>query len=288
MVQQVGGIENIFPHASNFYERIVFDNCSRPFSVYLKTFLPAFIKMALTVALLDLNDAFRATGDGFVDTDRRGRKGRGRKFRKPRMINSPNTVQRWSSRGLQTIIRVTAPLETVGFIWLLYAAGDRFFYDWQNLLTGSTFCGTDVQPPIMQRSRLGGRVGILPGGESISYFQLDQQSGGIFSNSFGANSTAGSYAAWAALTVTGPQGGISGVFLRLNIQIGVLVFEATSTPVDIKEGEEVDLIVFDETTAILSQTWSITWELVGPAVPIGLASRDGAVNVSRFEEPFLP
>ena len=52
----------LFPKAANFAQEIVVNGCARPWFVYVKTFVPAFLKLWLTLAILDLEDILRARG----------------------------------------------------------------------------------------------------------------------------------------------------------------------------------------------------------------------------------
>lgn len=280
-VQQVAFGEKIFPHAANFYKFLVFNQCARPFFVYVETFSYAFIKLFFTVAFLDLGDFLRMRGKNIASQGLAKRRGRGRKIRKPRYQQSPGNVKRYAAGGLRTLLVVTQPLEWIGLAWLLYAAGDQFYYDWQSYLENSEFCTQPGVPAIIQQSRIGGSVSILPGGAAISMPTVEQKTGALTSNAFGVGGSAGEFFSVVALTVTGPSGGISGVFLRLNIQSGATNLDAVGPPVDIAEGEQVDLIVSTNFSIPVGKVFTLTWVLVGPAVPVGLKSESGYAIVSK-------
>lgn len=280
-VRQVAFGEKIFPHAANFYKYMVFNQCARPFFVYVETFSIAFIKLFLTITFLDLSDFLRMRGKNIADAGLAKRRGRRRKMRKPRYAATQPNVKRYAAGGLRTLLVVSQPLEWVGLAWLIYAASDQFYYDWQSLLENSRFCTQPGVPAIIQRSRTGGSVSILPGGAAISMPSLEQDEGALTSTSFGVGGSSGNFFSVVALTVTGPQGGISGVFLRLNIQSGATNLDAASGPVSIAEGEQIDLIVDTNFAIPVGKIFTLTWVLVGPGVPVGLKSESGYAIVSK-------
>lgn len=280
-VRQVAFGEKIFPHAANFYKHLVFNQCARPFYVYVETFFPAFIKLFFTIAFLDLGDFLRMRGKNIAAQGLAKRRGRGRKIRKPRYSQSPGSNKRFAAGGLRTLLVISQPLEWIGLAWLIYAAADQFYYDWQSYLENSRFCEQPGVPAIVQRSRTGGNVSILPGGGAINFSVKEQETGALTSNAFGVGGSSGNFFSVVALTVTGPSGGISGVFLRLNIQSGATNLDAASGPVDIAEGEQTDLIVDTNFAIPVGKIFTLTWVLVGPAVPVGLASEKGHAIVSK-------
>lgn len=280
-VRQVAFGEKIFPHAANFYKYMVFNQCARPFFVYVTTFGVAFIKLFLTITFLDLSDFLRMRGKNIASQGLAKRRGRGRKMRKPRYAATQPNVKRFAAGGLRTLLVVSQPLEWVGLAWLIYAASDQFYYDWQSLLENSNFCSESGLAGITQRSRTGGSVSILPGGAAISLATIEQQTGGMTSTAFGIGGDQGEWFAVVGLSVTGPSGGISGVFLRLNIQSGATNLDAVSDPVDIAEGEKIDLLVDGNFSIAPGRLVTLTWVLVGPAVPVGLVSEKGHAIVSK-------
>lgn len=271
----------LFPNAANFYKQIVFHNCARPFYIYIETFLPAFIQFFALVSIPLFDDLVRARADKIA---RQGARASGRGFRhrkKPRWQIQDLKTERFNQKGLRFILTVTEPLEKAGFAFLLVSGADQFFYNWSTLILTSTFCDQPIESGPLSRERVGGSVSILPGGAGISMNILNQNRGGWINNSFGMTPPAGIIAAYAGITVTGPFGGITGVKLRLSFQSLTGTANIDSDPADIAQGEEKSFVVNAEVFLSSLGTRSLTWQLVGPGVPVGLKSARGFVSVQR-------
>lgn len=271
----------LFPNAANFYKQIVFHNCARPFYIYVETFLPAFIQFFALVSIPLFDDLVRERADRIA---RAGARASGRGFRhrkKPRWQVQDLKTERFNQKGLRFILTITEPLEKAGFAFLLINGADQFYYNWTSLLLTSTFCDQPILSGPLSRSRMGGSISILPGGAGIPMTTLDQNRAGWVNNSFGMTPPAGIINAMAGVTVTGPSGGITGVKVRLSFTSLTGTANIDSDPVDIVEGEESDLVVQTEVFLSSLGARSLTWQLVGPAVPVGLKSKQAFVTVSR-------
>ena len=266
-----------FPKAENFAHEIVVHGCARPWFVYVETFVPAFLKLVLTITFLDLEDILR----DFAKIEARqkltsGGRGYGHRY-KPTVSQQATRMQRYSQKGLKTLLIVTEPLEIIGFAWLLYAAGDQFFYDWQLLLERSVFCSDSGVGGPFQRSRPGGsNIGVLPEGVITPLPTFEQNRAEWTNTSISVSLPFGSYRAFFTVTVHGPNGGISGVQAQLRLPFGSGLF-IRSEPADIAEGQTATLLAEGEFFVAIGG--NLVWELKGPAVPVGLLCDGGHVIV---------
>jgi hypothetical protein len=272
----------LLPQTANFIQDIAFHGCARPWYVYVQTFAPAFLELILTLTIYDLEDLMRMRGESIV------RKGRGQPgFNKKHLFTKPiKTInaetKRYSRIGLKTLLVVTTPLELVGFGFLFYFAVDNFYGRWQSLLEQSDFCKNPIESGPFTRRRDGGSVSVLPGGAAIPLPQLQQNRAAWSSTPVAVGLPQGQFRAFFGLTVTGPVGGISGMKLRLFIVGGLGGFNVDGEEVSAAEGQEVTMMVDARFFLPGFAGGSVAWELVGPAVPVGLKSEDGFFTVSRF------
>lgn len=271
----------LFPKARNFAQEIVVHNCARPWFVYVKTFVPAFVKLFLTLAFLDLEDLLRAHAKrkAYSRITSSGR-GFGHAV-KPRVSAVPTQTQRFSQKALRTLLIVTDPLEKIGFAWLLYNSTETFFYDWQLLLQRSIYCRDDGLAGPFQRKRVpGGNIGILPEGAITPLPVLEQNRAEWANTVISVNLPFGFYKFFFTVTVKGPLGGITNVRARARITGFVTLF-IESPPADIAQGEVVTLLADGDFSFPFGGT--IVWELAGPAVPVGLECDGGHVIVFATE-----
>jgi len=271
----------LFPAAENFAENIVIHGCARPWFVYVKTFIPAFLKLIMTISILDLEDILRAHAKRIAYA-RATPSGRGFGHgHKPRISGRPTVVNRFSQKGLRTLLIVTEPLEIIGFSWLLYNATDQFFSDWQLLLQRSIFCEDIGLAGPLQRSRPGGsNIGVLPEGAITPLAVLEQNRASWVTTSISVSLPPGFYKAIFTVTVHGPLGGITGVRARLRITGFVTTF-IESAPADMAQGEAAGFIAEGDFHFVSGGT--VVWELAGPAVPVGLLCDGGHVIVFATE-----
>lgn len=270
-----------FPKTANFITKIVTHGCARPFYIYLETALPAAVEFVYTLFLLDLNDIIRMRGETIVRDRPKGLRRGKRHIPKTRFVAQDSPNKKFLRQGLKIILILTKPIEIAGFVWLVYSAIDQFFFRWQTLLEKSTFCEQPIESGPLTRERSGGRVSVLPGGAAIGLPILLQNRGGWSTNSFSAGLPQGNFTAGFGLSVTGPNGGITGVKLRLFIThfFGTTLIDGDEQ--DIDEGVIADFVTFGDFFLFGAVGGAIAWELVGPAVPVGLAAHDGYVFVQR-------
>lgn len=266
-----------FPKAENFAQEIVVHGCARPWFVYVKTFVPAFIKLFLTLTFWDLGDIIRSYGKtrlrSAVPASGRGWRHKGNKI----VLTPAQETNKVYRQGLKTILILTEPLEKIGFAWLLYSAGDQFFYDWQLLLERSIYCSDSGLGGPFQRSRPGGsNIGILPEGAATPLGTLEQNRGNWSNTGFAVSLEPGFYRVFFGLEVEGPLGGISNVRARLRVT-GIATTFIESAAASAEQGETMSLLAEDTFVLIIGGT--VGWELAGPAVPAGLKCNGGDVIV---------
>ena len=263
----------IFPKAENFAQAIVVHGCARPWFVYVKTFIPAFLKLFLTLAILDLEDILRAHAKrkAYSKITTSGR-GFGHQV-KPRIVAHTTKTQTFTQKGLRTLLLITDPLEKIGFAWLLYNSTEQFFYDWQLLIERSIYCSDTGLAGPFQRSRPGGtNIGVLPEGGITPLPTLEQNRAGWANTVISVNLPVGFYKVIFTVQVHGPLGGITNVRARARIT-GLITLFIESPPAEIAQGEVAGLLCEGDFTLPFGGT--VVWELAGPAVPVGLLC-DGA------------
>jgi len=260
----------LFPKAQNFVADIVVHGCARPWFIYVTTFVPAFLQLFLTITILDLEDLLR----DYAKQITRPRAGSGRQTThryKPSLRQDLRTTNRWSQKGLKTLLIVTEPLEIIGFAWLLYGASERFFYNWQSALEKSVFCEDSGQAGPFQRSRPpGGNLVINQTGAAVPCVSLDQNRSEWSNTVIRVDLPRGQYTAIFSVSIAGPLGGITGVRaqMRLTGSLGPTVVQGGSGDLDWME--QGDFIVSADFTLFIGG--SAVWELAGPAVPVGVES----------------
>lgn len=273
----------LYPGTRNFIKSQLMNPCAIPWWVYLETFLPAFLKLLIVVSLLDINDALRARGKKIsAGAGMRSGRGRGAK-RSIKVTGIKIETERWQQRGLRTLLVVTQPLEYIGLAWLIYAATDNFFYDWQTLLEDSGFCKTSDALGPLTLSRGEGFISIVEGGIPI-IMNIDKQNRAGWPHSFiGASLPFGRYSAVLAITVVGPLFGAAGMWVQLRSSF--LGFdEITRSPVAAAtEGQEVSMTVRHEFTYNTIAGGALTWEIGGVSIPIGINAIKGFMSVFKHQ-----
>lgn len=267
------------PHANNFMRYMVTHDCARPWFVYAEAFAPAFLEAFITIVFLDLEDLVRNHGYEITQGSSKGtRRGITHMLsRQAEKLDVPS--ERWAHAGLKTLLKFTIPLEIIGFAWLMYGAGDKFFYRFQSLLEQSVYC-TGI--PGMYSAKLSpGRTGILPTGDAIGYPFQEQNTGGWGRNAFFVALPFGHYTVSFALNITRdgtteieatPSLFVTDGFVTRYVDGSLHKFGAQST------GD----IVFGDSIQIFNPAGgSIAWVLKGPALPVGVKVHSGSVMVMR-------
>ena len=269
-----------FAKQANFMKFLLTHACARPWYVYAETFIPSFLVLMLTVVLFDVDDAIRAHGESIVGGSKSKRKGRKRHTFKTRITAQQTTVARWSSKGLKTLLVITSPLEKIGFAWLLFAAVDQFFQNWQTLLQRSEYCNTPLETGPLQRSRGPGLISFVVGGVSVIMDKLEQNRAGWSTGPLGASLPRGEFFAVFALTVKGPPSGVNPVWIQLTTQSAFGVTNHRSDDLSLGPGEQ-GVMVTTASFSYLTAGGSIGWEIGGSSIPIGIEAVSAHLTVQR-------
>ncbi len=271
----------IYPGTRNFIKTQIMHPCAKPWWVWVETFLPAFLKLVIVVSLLDINDALRARGKK-ISAGAGMRSGRGRGLKRQIKIKGiPIETERWQQRGLRTLLVVTQPLEYIGLAWLLYAATDNFFYDWQTLLEDSGYCKTSDALGPLTLSRGPGFISIVEGGIPIILNIDDQNRASWSHSSIGASLPFGRYSAVLALTVVGPLFGAAGMWVQLRSSFLGFDEISRSPLANATQGEEVSMTVRHEFSYNTVAGGALTWEIGGVSIPIGIDTTKGFMSVFK-------
>lgn len=263
----------IFPKEQNFIKFIISHPCATPWYVWVETFLPAFIILYATTAFFDVEDAIRAHGKKISGKGGR-RKGK-RHSPKVRVTGAETRVARWSQKGLRTLLILTGPLEVIGFLWLIYAAVDQFFLNWETLLRKRDFCKTNANTGPLQLSREEGFISLVTGGVPVILDTTEQNRSTWAHTSIGATLPGGEFHAGFALTVRAPAGGVNGLWIRLRIGglFGDNFFQ--SSTLDLGPNEEGDLNVAGHFNYVTGAGGPLSWEIGGNTIPAGILAIKG-------------
>ena len=267
--------------ANNFLKQVLVNDCARPWYVYVETFVPAFIELLITVHFFDLEDLMRARAQFVAGTPGSGPKRGMKHTRKQRAKVTATRPQRAFRAGLRTLLVITAPLEALGFAYLLYFASDRFWQNWTSLIMKSEFCLQPINAGPVSRSRGAGTIGILTSCDATPMPVLEQNRPGWGTNAFHVELPEGWYVATWALTVE-PVGSGSGTMrLRffINSSLGPFWMDGETAP--FAKAQKVDLMIHARFFIPVGGGGSIAWCLQGPSVPAGITCYGGDFTISR-------
>ena len=192
-------------NAANFVKRIIDDPCDLDFWVYVETFLPAFLQLWITIVLIDLEDILRENAYQQLDNRRSARGPRGLRHGKPGFRGGKDlAVNRYSEKGLKTLLVLTEPLEKLGFALLLFHAVDEFYYEWSTLLDNRV-CNEQDRGAGFQARRGGGAVIPNPDGGPVALLDKQNAYGGASVSAFGGSVPNGRYFVAFALSFTGER-----------------------------------------------------------------------------------
>lgn len=274
-------IRPFLPKTQNFVKDIVTHGCARPWYVYVETFAPAFIIFLITVAFLQLDDLIRMRGESLV---RKGGSRKGIKGRHIRFVRAPvreTKAQRFTRTGLKTLLILTTPAEIAGFAYLLYSAGDKFFGNWQALLEQSSFCEQPIESGPLTKDQPNARQSILPGGAAVFLNRVRQNRANWTHTAINADIPQGFITAIFALTIKGALGGLTDVFVRFRVVRGPFATFFDGDKTNIAQDEWADLMVKADFFLPGIAGGVVGWELVGPAVPIGVETKEAFATFQR-------
>lgn len=269
-----------FPNASEFFEKIVYHPCARPWYVWVQAGVVAYIELAALVTIPFWDDLARMGGEHLVGEGKRRRavKKHGRKVV---AVEKPTKREKYYAKGLNTLLVITQPLETIGFAYLLWAAGDHFFYRFASLLDQSAYCVAAFNSGPLSRNSSGGMVAHPAGPTAMPLPNLEQDRGLWGSTPFTATLPIGRFFAAFAITITGPAGGPSDWEAQLHVTQAGLTKIYRGGKVTAQTGEDIDLLVSAEFILVSIFGGTMQWRLDGPGVPIGIAMKRAHMIVWR-------
>lgn len=275
-------VGNFAPKAKNFINELFFSDCVEPWYIYVVTAVPAFIKLFITVSIFDLKDVirWRAT-TGLTEGGPASRRRRGRHLQKVK-IEETKTKQRAWRHGTGTLIRVTGLVEKLGFAWMLYSAGDQFFYDWQALLHQFGECHPEFDPGMAARSDTTFQQPITPEGAalSLSVEEFNTQAWG--SNLFGFDVPNGIYRVTFAIDCQGGGLLLPGVTARLRVPSPLGTKVVDSPAIDIAPGANAQFIASATVVATGAAGPNlIRWQIAGPISAVGVFVNEATCVVQR-------
>ena len=269
------------PKARNFLLHEISHPCARPWYVYVQTFLPAFIKLFFTLILLQLDDVIRDYAAVRAGEGPSGARRKGSHFKKLKGAQAGTVTQRVFRQGLRTVLKVTMPLEVIGFATLMYTAGDQFFYDWQSLLKLSDFCSRPAFTGPLSRDNPPGIVVPRPTGQGFGYDDLIQNRASWFTTPLSCVVPEGNIDVFATLSAKRILSDLDDVSLGLVIIVGGKIKIFKSTSIKMLVGIEYDFIVRAEVRANIGQTANISWVMFGPQTLSGVVVSDGDMHVTN-------
>ena len=267
------------PKTRNFFKYILTNPCARPWYLYAETFTAAFIKMVVTVIIFDLEDVMRAAAVQRSKPHIGPRRGRRRHAARPLLPDDSTPERRVARQGLRFVIKITMPLERIGFAWLLYAATEQFYYDWQSLLESSRFCDAPINSGPFSRTDPAGQVLSRPSGQGFGYNELEQNRPGWSNNALSVLIPENTITIVATLRVRRNFSDLAGVQLGLETSAGGVLKEFRSGAETIKTGVWTDLIVTGSRRAGIGQHVSVVWVIFGPASATGMETDGGDVFI---------
>jgi hypothetical protein len=273
---------------TNFVNRFLYNPCARPIYIYVLTFLPAFFDAWLLVRLFDFNDIVRERGKYLArkgsPTGRALRHTIRREGKAP-----PQQKERYSAKGsLKHFIVLTQPLEIVGFAMLMYGAVDGFYKDWDFYLDLSDSCLSPEFYGPLHRKVIDGVATPNEVGGAVQLPTVVQNRGGWATGPTSVSVPIGRYTVIFAVTVVGP-GSVGGTYALQLFSTGVLGLGLfTGAEVFCAPQTETTLIEVHDVFIASVAGGSITWEIVGPPVPVGLSVPKASVVIQRQESFIKP
>lgn len=264
---------------TNFIKTLFRSDCAAPFSLYLETFGPAFLRYFLFTRLWLWDDLVRAIGSakaGARDTGRGVRHGRLR-----RLPAAPiETVsERYSRKALNHLLYFTEPLERIGYTLLIVAGADQLFTDWQAALLRLGACGEPIGAGPLQRGLMNGAFFPLPGGGTALLPDLVQNRSGWDTNSATVTLPTGIWRVTLAASVTGPAGPPVPYRWTLQVEQPLLTFDMHGPETELGYSQPADVVASFQVFGSLSSTNKITWLMDGPGIPVGMKVKSARVIV---------
>jgi len=271
------------PKSSNFFKYILAVPCGDNYWIFIETFFPAFIKAVFLLSFPDIDDLIRGRAEHITEEGLAQKAKRGGKIRRGLGIAKEVPHERYAARGLQFLLFLTQPLETIGYRFLMYHAGEQFFADWQSLLMESGECGRPLgDGPLIWKAGPK-QTGILETGEAIAFDDLVVNRAGWVTTGFGATVSNGTFYVVLAVTVTAPTTGLPNAWVRINTTSTIGDQQAQTTGIEIPGGQSRDMVIGAAFKTPFGIGMTITWEIGGSTVPSGVHLQKARVIVQRTE-----
>lgn len=257
-----------FPKSSNFIKYIKTNPCGDNYLVYFETFLPAFIKAVIIQNIPFADDLVRSLGELKAAESLGHRSPKGGKFRKRTLVPAPTKAQVKSQAGLRFLLQATQPLETLGYLFLLYSTTEQLYMDWQTMLMRSEECGNKANSGFFLSKNADVRQGVLPGGSALILGPTISKSSDVSRTGPTIGVPIGTYDIMCEVTLTADIAVNASAELVLFVQGPGITYEKGGTSEAFGRGETKTLIQSWRVTTLFGTT--VTPNLVGPALPVGL------------------
>lgn len=267
----------LFPGGNAFLENIIFHPCARPWFVWIGSAGIAFIKAVVTVRIFDLEDLMRERAKNFAEGPAR-RTGRGVRHSILSFIDDDAGPRNtWSQKAVKHALTATVPLEYIGLTILVFGAADRFFYDWQALMLAYRFCEGDPDSGPFQRAR--GADNILVNAMLLPI--LEQNRSGWGNRPIDVDVPAGSFTILLMININYKGAGVGTWRAEIRATISGVVVTEDSPELALKAGQGGDMMA--EAHFFFPFGGTISWNLRGDPVPVGLGSTGAKVIVMKSQ-----
>lgn len=271
------------PNTTNFISKLIFHPCSIPFQVYVETFIPIFIDLVLFITIPTFDDIIRERGEGIARDPIRGGGKRRRHIALNILPEPEGRAQRAAQQGLKTVLRVTGPLETIGYAFLLYAGVERFYYQWHSALYGFEHCGKPPsEGPYQAHSDLQG-LPINPAGLPLFMNVVDQNRASWPASNQILDVPRGHYQVTLEATFTNRAINTANIGLEIR-QIGAIPYDITdSGPIPFEAKQTGSIVISAHLFFPLLTGGRLQWTYYGDAVPVGVTIESCSVSVYSFQ-----
>lgn|SRR5512138_33595 len=269
----------------NFLRQTLWSSCQRPFYIYLTTAVPCLVEAIIMLRTWDFGDMVRKTaetaGHGGLRRPPRGRHTTARTARQMKGTGK----ERFYKSYLKHLLIMTSPLEHIGFALLVWGVVDRFYFDWAMMLDDADACLSPGFYGNYIRRQTDGVCHPNNAGNAVQLPQLIHDGGNWVGNTVGVGVPIGRYQGCFACTVIGPGNGAT---YRLRLQVDGVIGTGNfdSEPIFVPEGAEVDLIAELDCFIPFVSGGHISWQIVGPPVPVGLVVPKADVFIQRRPTAF--
>jgi hypothetical protein len=275
----VGFIPN-FRGEANFLRTVLTHPCAQPWFLLVETFIPAILKFYWTTTIPQWDDLAIDAGRDLANRGRTGRFAHG--TRRPIPVDEFKG-ERKAQKLLRWLLIAEAPLESIGFWWLVTSATDEFFFDWASLLQERDFCSREISSGPFQRSDPTLALDFNVNHPSFPIANLDQNRAGWANDSLSVTVPDGIYTVILSFSAHRTVAGqLTNCAARIHVSAGAQSFDVDSDFQTIPGGgESVDFIA---TASFIAHniTQTITWQTYTPDHLIGICTgTEGRVIVTR-------